>query len=248
MHIAGGEFVAVSASLTEGSLGPKISVLAIEDDSAIRHLLRASFQGTDFKLIEAETASEGIEAITRKRPEIVLLDMGLPDNHGLHVIRTVRGWSNLPILVISGHGEEEKKIEALEAGADDYVTKPFGVLELFARMKVALRHASNLAPGTDPVFESGDLRFDRATREVMVRGERVHLTPLEFNLFAALVKHAGKVVTQRQLLTEVWGEEYTEESQYLRVYIGYLRKKIELEPENPTLIVTESRVGYRLVV
>lgn len=229
--------------------GLKVTVLAIEDDPAILRLLRAAFENTEFRLIEATTASEGIDAVTKKRPDLILLDMSLPDTNGLKVIEIVRGWSQLPIVIISGHGQEEVKVAALEAGADDYVTKPFGVSELVARMKVALRHAIAMASATsDPVFESGDLKLDRAAREVFVRGERVSLTPIEYKLLCALAKHAGKVVTHRQLLSEVWGEEYSEEAQYLRVYVGYLRKKIESEPDNPRLILSEPRVGYRLAV
>ena len=229
--------------------GLKITVLAIEDDPAIRNLLVASFEHTEYRIIEAATASEGIDAITKKRPDIVLLDMSLPDTNGIKVIQTVRGWSSVPIVIISGHGTEEIKVAALEAGADDYVTKPFGISELMARMKVALRHAIAAASqSSDAVFESGDLKLDRAAREVYVRGERVSLTPIEYKLLCALAKHAGKVVTHRQLLSEVWGEEYSEEAQYLRVYVGYLRKKIELKPDKPELILSEPRVGYRLVV
>ncbi|MBS1722915.1 MAG: response regulator [Armatimonadetes bacterium] len=229
--------------------GLKVSVLAIEDDPAIRNLLQAAFENTEFRLTEATTASEGIEAVTKKRPDLILLDLSLPDTNGIKVIETVRGWTNVPILIVSGFGQEEAKVAALEAGADDYVTKPFGVSELIARMKVALRHAvAASAPDQDAVFESGDLKIDRSNREVFVRGERVKLTPIEYKLLCSLAKHAGKVVTHRQLLAEVWGEEYSEEAQYLRVYVGYLRKKLESEPENPRLLLSEPRVGYRLAV
>jgi two-component system KDP operon response regulator KdpE len=224
-----------------------VTVLAIDDDPAIRRLLKAAFEGTEYKLIEAEAAADGIDAVARKRPDLILLDLGLPDIGGLHVIRTVRGWSSTPILIVSGDGDEDQKVEALEAGADDYVVKPFGVGELLARMKVALRHANASGGGTaEAIFEAGDLKIDRAGREVFVRGERVRLTPIEFKILLTLAKYAGKVVTHRQLLSEVWGEEYTEEAQYLRVYMGYLRKKIEVDPETPRMLLTEPRVGYRL--
>ena len=191
----------------------KIIVLAIEDDPAIRNLLRAALENTDFKLIEATTAAEGIDAVTKKRPDLILLDMSLPDTNGITVIKTIRGWSTTPIVIVSGHGQEEVKVAALEAGADDYVTKPFGVSELIARMRVAVRHSvASSAPTQDPIFESGELKLDRAARELYVRGERITLTPIEYKLLCALVAHAGKVVTHRQLLTEVWGEEYSEES------------------------------------
>lgn len=228
--------------------GLKVSVLAIEDDPAILRLLGAAFENTEYKLVEATTAKEGIEAVTKKRPDLILLDMSLPDTNGLKVIQTVRGWSHVPIVIISGHGQEEIKVAALEAGADDYVTKPFGVSELIARMRVAMRHAQLSQGNQEPVFESGDLKIDMAGREVFVRGERLSLTPIEYKLLCALAKHAGKVVTHRQLLAEVWGEEYAEEAQYLRVYVGYLRKKIEVQPDKPALILSEPRVGYRLVV
>ena len=224
-----------------------VSVLAIDDDLAIRRLLKAAFDGTEYKLIEAENAAEGIDAVAKKRPDIILLDIGLPDVGGLQVVSTVRGWSSTPILIISGDGDEDLKVQALDLGADDYVVKPFGIAELMARMKVALRHAQAVGgSAAESVYEAGDLKIDRAGREVFVRGERVRLTPIEFKILITLAKHAGKVVTHRQLLSEVWGEEYTEESQYLRVYMGYLRKKIEVEPENPRMLLTEPRVGYRL--
>jgi len=227
----------------------KITVLAIEDDPAILNLLRAALEQTEFKLIEATTAAEGIEAVTKKRPDLILLDMSLPDTNGINVIQSVRGWCSTPIMIVSGHGQEEIKVAALEAGADDYITKPFGVSELIARMKVAVRHAVALASlNQGPVFENGDLRLDRSAREVSVRGERINLTPIEYKLLCSLAAHAGKVVTHRQLLTEVWGEEYSEESQYLRVYIGYLRKKIERQSDTPKILLSEPRVGYRLAI
>lgn len=227
----------------------KVTVLLIEDDVAIRRLLDAAFQNTEFRLIEAETAAEGIEMVTRKRPDLILLDMGLPDAGGLSVIRTVRGWSAIPIIIVSGEGADDQKVTGLEAGADDYITKPFSINELMARMRVALRHSAQAgSENASPIFESGNLKVDRSSREVFVNGERVHLTPIEFKLLVTLVKHAGKVVTHRQLLAEVWGEEYSEEAQYLRVYIGYLRKKLEPEGEQPCMLLTEPRVGYRLAV
>lgn len=226
-----------------------VKVLVIEDDIASRRLLRAAFEHSEFKMSEAESASEGINLIAKSRPDIVLLDLGLPDDDGVQVVKTIRGWSQVPIVVVSGEGDEDRKVEAFEAGADDYVTKPYGIAELFARIRVALRHSLlSGAENTDAVFESGHLRVDRAAREVYVRGERIRLTPLEFKLLLTLIKYAGRVVTQRQILAEVWGEEYTEDAQYLRVYMGYLRKKIEENPERPTMLLTEPRVGYRLAV
>ncbi len=226
-----------------------VKVLVIEDDIASRRLLHAAFEKSEFRMLEAESASAGIDIIAKKKPDIVLLDLGLPDGDGVQVVRTVRGWSQVPIVVVSGEGDEDRKVEAFEAGADDYVTKPYGIAELFARIRVALRHSLLAgAVTTDAIFESGHLRVDRAAREVYIRGERIRLTPLEFKLLLTLVKYAGRVVTQRQILAEVWGEEYTEDAQYLRVYMGYLRKKIEENPERPTMLLTEPRVGYRLAV
>jgi two-component system KDP operon response regulator KdpE len=225
----------------------QILVLALEDDVAIRRLLRVAFENTKYKLIEAGLASEGLEILVKRRPDLILLDMGLPDADGLHVIETVRGWSHVPIIIMSAREEDDVKVAALESGADDYVTKPFSVSELLARMQVALRHAAARGSSvSEPTIDCGDLQIDLAGHEVHLRGERVHLTPIEFKLLAALAKHPGRVVTQRQLLNEVWGPEYNEESQYLRVYMGYLRKKLEPNPEGPKLLLTEPRVGYRL--
>lgn len=234
--------------INPGESSSPINVIAIEDDPAIRRLLKVAFSDTPYHLLEAENARDGLDVLVKRRPELILLDLGLPDTNGLEVIKTVRGWSQTPIIVISGDGQEDLKVEALESGADDYVTKPFGVNELLARMAVALRHSHVNNHTGDAVFESGDLKVDRSAREVTVRGKRVNLTPIEYKLVLALVKHAGKVVTHRQLLVDVWGMEYAEESQYLRVYMGYLRKKLETDPSNPRMLLNEPRVGYRLVV
>jgi len=229
--------------------GHRPTILAIEDDVAIRRLLRSSLDAEHYKLLEAETAQEGIEQITKRNPDVVLLDLGLPDKDGINVVETVRGWSQVPIIILSGQGQEDVKVQCLEAGADDYVTKPFGVSELEARIKVALRRTA-LSPsaGEDPIFEAGQIRLDRANRKVWVHGEEVHLTPIEYKLLCVLVQHAGKVVTHRQLLTEVWGNEYSEDSQYLRVYVGYLRRKLEPNEDSDKLLINEPRVGYRLAV
>lgn len=225
------------------------SVLLIDDDPAIIRLIRVSLEGHPYRLLDASTAAEGVELAARKRPDLIILDLGLPDAEGFRVIETVREWAKTPIIVLSGRGEEELKVRALESGADDYVTKPFGVSELLARIKVALRHSIAAQTGSEsPVFESGDLYVDMAARKVKVRGEEIHLTPIEYRLLGVLIRHAGKVVTHRQLLSEVWGSEYSDESQYLRVYMGYLRRKIEVLPERPTMLLTEPRVGYRLAL
>lgn len=225
------------------------TVLAIEDDPAIRRLLRSALESEDFRLIEADTAQEGIDLITKKNPDVVLLDLGLPDRDGRTVVELVRGWSQVPIIILSGQGQEDTKVQCLESGADDYVTKPFGVSELLARVRVALRRTA-LAPaaGEDPIFEAAQIKLDRANRKVWVHGEEVHLTPIEYKLLCVLVQYSGKVVTHRQLLAEVWGTEYSEDSQYLRVYIGYLRRKLEPNPDSEKLLINEPRVGYRLAV
>ena len=222
-----------------------ISVLAIEDEESIRRLFAASFENSDYHLLEAESAAEGIEMAVKKRPDIILLDMSLPDSDGISVIKTIRGWAKTPIIIISGLGSEELKVEALEAGADDYITKPFGVPELLARMKVALRHSATQASGSESlIFQQGDLSIDFEAHEVLMRDIRIELTPIEFKLLCALAKHAGKIVTNRQLLVEVWGNDYSDESQYLRVYVGTLRKKFD----DANFIQNEPRIGYRLLV
>jgi len=233
--------------MDEAKQSIKPCILVVEDELAIRLLLRTSM-GVDFRLIEAESGTAGLDLVAKRNPDVILLDLGLPGLDGMDVIKTIRGWSNVPIIVVSGQNEEPKKVAALEAGADDFVTKPFGVEELIARIRVALRRTllaeSN---GRDPIFESAQLRLDRSLRKVWVHEEEVHLSPIEYKLLCALVAHAGQVLTHRQLLVSVWGQEYSEDSQYLRVYIGYLRKKLEPSPTSQKLLLTEPRIGYRLV-
>ncbi|MCO5297308.1 MAG: response regulator [Fimbriimonadaceae bacterium] len=210
-------------------------------------MLRAAMEDTEFKLLEAETGAQGLELAARKNPDVILLDLGLPDLDGAEIIQRVREWSQLPILVLSARGQEGYKVHCLEAGADDYVMKPFGIAELFARLRAALRRAPTSSESIqDPVFEHGHLKVDMSARRIEVHGEEVHLTPLEYRLLCTLIRHAGKVVTHRQLLQEVWGPEYADEAQYLRVYMGYLRKKLETGDQK--LFLTEPRVGYRLAV
>ncbi|MBI1333054.1 MAG: response regulator [Armatimonadetes bacterium] len=224
----------------------KGSILVIEDDPAIRRMLNIAFQDTGLKAIEAETGQDGIKAVVHHQPDLILLDIGLPDISGLEVVQNVRTWSKVPIIVLSANGQENLKVECLESGADDYVTKPFGVAELLARIRVVLRREIAAKSPTDsPVFVSGSLKVDLAAREVFLAGERIRLTPLEYKLLTTLIKHAGKIVTHRQLLSEVWGPDYTEESQYLRLYIGYLRKKLD---DGASFIVNEPGVGYRLLL
>jgi len=226
----------------------KPKVLIIDDEIAIRRFLKASLPPSDFELIEAGTANEGIQLITRERPDVVLLDLGLPDMDGLEVTRNLREWTKVPIVVLSARGQETDKVAAPDAGADDYLTKPFGIGELLARIRVALRHAQTSTGPSEPIFITGPLKVDLLGRHVFVRGEEIKLTPNEYKLLTLLVKHAGLVLTHKQLLHEVWGPLYDTETQYLRVYMAQLRHKIEREPANPQLLITEPGVGYRLRV
>ncbi len=222
-------------------------ILIIEDELPIRRFLHAALTASDYRWIEAGSAGEGLAQAALRQPDLVILDLGLPDMDGLEVIRQLRGWSAIPIIVLSARQQEGDKVLALDAGADDYLTKPFGVAELLARLRVALRHASRTAASSDSaVFEAGDLRVDLALRQVFVGGAEVHLTPIEFKLLATLVQHAGKVLTHRQLLREVWGPGYADESHYLRVFVAQLRRKIEADPARPRYLITEPGVGYRL--
>jgi two-component system KDP operon response regulator KdpE len=213
----------------------------------MRRFLRTALDANDYRLVEAETAKEGLAQAAARNPDVILLDLGLPDRDGLEVARELRGWSATPIIVLSARGREEDKVRALDLGADDYLTKPFGVDELLARIRVALRHAA-LPPGAGPgpVFEAGDLRVDLAARRVSRADQEIHLTPTEYKLLTTLVRHAGKVLTHRQLLKDVWGSNYVNQSHYVRVYMGQLRQKIEADPARPRFLLTEPGVGYRL--
>ncbi|MBC8162634.1 MAG: response regulator [Roseiflexaceae bacterium] len=223
------------------------TILIIEDEPPIRRFLRASLGSHGYRVIEATTAREGMQLLTTEPPDVVLLDLGLPDGDGIDITTEVRMWSRVPIIVLSARGQERDKIAALDAGADDYLTKPFGVGELLARLRVALRHSiSVVQPAAEPVFSSGGLCVDLARRQVLVEGKEIHLTPLEYKLLITLVQYAGKVVTHQQLLREVWGPGYTTETAYLRVYMGQLRQKIEAHPARPRYLITEPGVGYRL--
>lgn len=224
-------------------------ILVIEDETPIRAFLRAYLEGQGFKLIEAATGSEGLSLAASHGPDVALLDLGLPDMDGIEVIGRIRQWPQVPIIILSARGREQDKIEALDAGADDYLIKPFSVGELGARIRVVLRHvATAAAGGGKPVFQTGELRVDLAARQVF-HGERgVHLTPNEYKVLAFLIRHAGKVVTHRQLLKEVWGHASVENSHYLRIYVHQLRHKLEKDPTRPVYLRTEPGVGYRLWV
>jgi two-component system, OmpR family, KDP operon response regulator KdpE len=224
-------------------------ILVVEDDPQIRRFLRATLAAEGYQFHEALTAEEGAAQAAARRPDLILLDLGLPDHDGLEVIRGVREWSQMPIVVVSARGQEKDKIAALDLGADDYVAKPFAVGELLARIRAALRRsASGVQGGPGALLRFGKVEVDLEKRLVKVDGEDVHLTPNEYKLLQVLVQHAGKVLTQRQLLNEVWGPNHTEQAQYLRVYVAQLRRKLESDPARPKHLQTEPGIGYRLVV
>ncbi len=225
---------------------PDPVVVLIEDEPQIRRFLRATLAAQGYRLFEAATAADGLVAVASRQPDVVIVDLGLPDMDGLEVIRRLREWTRLPIIVLSARGQEQDKVRALDIGADDYVSKPFGAGELLARIRVALRHAAGAARDDDAVFETGELRVHLLRRQVLVGGREVRLSPLEFRLLAALVRHAGTVVTHQQLLREVWGPTHTDQAHYVRVYMGHLRHKLEVDPARPRYLLTEPGVGYRL--
>lgn len=221
-------------------------ILVIDDELEIRRLLKVALTAHGYDFLEAATASEGIYQAAAARPEVIILDMGLPDLEGVEVLRQVREWSQVPVIILSVRGQEYDKVKALDIGADDYLTKPFSVSELMARIRVALRHQANLPD--EPVIQIGELFMDLAKRLVKVGPTEIHLTPIEYDLLKILASNAGKVVTHRQLIESIWGLDGQEYSQYLRIYISQLRKKIEPDPNQPTFILTEPAVGYRLTV
>jgi two-component system, OmpR family, KDP operon response regulator KdpE len=225
----------------------KEQVLLIEDEPQMRRFLRITLESQGFRLIETATGQEGLRQAAARNPDVVLLDLGLPDLDGLEVTTRLREWTQTPIIVISAREQEHDKVKALDAGADDYLTKPFNAGELLARIRVALRHAVRQRSGqNEPVFTTDGLRADLAARRVFVSDAEVHLTPIEYKLLMVLIRHAGKVVTHRQMLLEVWGAAHVNEVQYLRVYMTQLRHKIEEEPARPRLLLNEPGIGYRL--
>ena len=221
-------------------------ILIIDDEPQIRRFLRTTLVGHDYDVTEASTASDGEKFLGLHPPDLLILDLGLPDKDGLDVLKDLRAWNSLPVIVLSARGFEQAKVDALEAGADDYLTKPFGAAELLARIKVALRHArqSNAAPSNE--FKSNGLKVDAEKRVVSVDGNEVRLTPTEYKLLSALIQSAGKVVTHGQLLRAVWGKRSDEQGHYLRVYMQHLRQKLGDDALNPRFIVTETGIGYRL--
>jgi two-component system, OmpR family, KDP operon response regulator KdpE len=225
----------------------RAAILVVEDEPEIRRFLRSALGTEGYRVVEAETGERGaIEAGTQK-PDLAIVDLGLPDIDGVEVIRRIRRWSPMPIVVLSARAQEAAKVEALDAGADDYVTKPFGVGELLARVRVALRHAARAAGSGATVLRLGEVEADLERRRVTRDGRDVHLTALEFRLLACLAQHLGLVVTHRQLLKEVWGPSHVEHTHYLRIYMKQLRDKLEGDPIRPRYLLTETGVGYRLL-
>ena len=220
-------------------------VLLVDDEAAILRFLRPVLEANDYDMTSAGTVAEAIKRIAAEAPDIVLLDLGLPDGDGKEVIRRTREWSDVPIIVLSAREREVEKIESLDFGADDYVNKPFAAGELMARMRTALRHRMQRQAEV-PVLHIGNLEVDSVRRRVLREGNELKLTPKEFELLSFLARHAGRVVTHKQILTAVWGPAHTEDTQYLRVYVGQLRQKIEAEPDDPKIILTEPGIGYRI--
>lgn len=222
------------------------SILLIEDEKQMRRFLRVTLQSENYTVIEAETAAEGLSQIAMRNPDIVLLDLGLPDMDGLDVIEKLREWSAVPVIVISAREQEGDKIRALDGGADDYLTKPFAAGEMLARIRVTLRHALPRSPDHgDAVFVAEELKIDFLTRQVHRGNQEIHLTPIEYRLLTVLVKNADRVMTHRQILKEVWGASYIEQTQYLRVFMNQLRKKIEADSTRPRFLLNEPGIGYR---
>jgi len=223
-------------------MGAKI--LVIDDEVEIRRLLKVGLTAHGYDFLEASNGRDGVYQAAVSRPDIVILDMGLPDLEGLAVVSQIREWSQIPIIILSVRGQDSDKVNALDLGADDYLTKPFSMSELLARVRVAIRHQGNLKD--EPVIQIADLWIDLSRRQVKVTGADIHLTPTEYDLLKILVSNAGKVVTHRHMLTTIWGNSGQENAQYLRIYISQLRKKIEKDPNQPKYILTEPGVGYRL--
>ncbi len=224
---------------------PSPTALLVEDERQIRRFVRTAMESEGWHVVEAETLKQGLVDAGTRKPDLVILDLGLPDGNGIDFIRGFRGWSSTPVIVLSARVNESDKIAALDAGADDYLTKPFGVGELLARVRAMRRRQAT--PGTDgtTVFQFGDVEVDQANRVVRRNGEIVHLTPIEYRLLTLLIANAGKVLTHRHLLREVWGPSFVESNHYVRIYVGHLRQKLEADPAQPRHLLTETGVGYR---
>ncbi len=222
------------------------SILVIEDDQQIRRFLKVGLESNGYRYLEALQGKDGLAEVATRNPDIVILDLGLPDMDGLDFLITLRDWSRIPVIVLTARDREQDKIQALDQGADDYLTKPFSIGELLARMRVALRHSQKPTGVEEPIFENGTLKIDFVKRLVFVKDREVHLTPTEYKILGFLAKNVGKVITQRQLLQEVWGPAYLEQGNYLRVHMHQLRHKIEQNPARPKWLINEPGVGYRL--
>jgi two-component system, OmpR family, KDP operon response regulator KdpE len=224
-------------------------IIVIEDDPSIRRFLRTSLTTHGFNVFEADTGKQGIVEVGVRKPDLLILDLGLPDMDGVDVIKAIRAWSPVPIIILSARSSEQQKIDALDVGADDYLTKPFGFGELLARIRVAMRHSTRPQEQSQAeIFTTANLKVDLLNRVVSVDDREIHLTPIQYRLLTVLVKHAGKVMTHQQILNEVWGPSYRENAHYLRIYMSQLRQKLEAEPTQPRFLLTESGVGYRLKV
>ncbi|MGA7813928.1 two-component system response regulator KdpE [Caballeronia sp.] len=223
-----------------------VTVVVIEDDKQIRRFVRTTLESQNMTVFEAETGQQGLREAAFRKPELIVIDLGLPDTDGIDVIRELRTWTEQPVIVLSARTNEEAKVGALDAGADDYLTKPFSVSELLARIRAQLRRRNRGGQQEKPLVRFGSVLLDLSERRVTRDGIAVHLTPIEYRLLTTLVRHAGRVLTHQQLLREVWGPAYVENQHYLRVYMGHLRHKLEVDPAQPVHIVTETGVGYRL--
>ena len=223
-------------------------ILVIEDEAQIRRFVRMALEGSDYGVSEAASLQQGMIQAGTYQPDLIILDLNLPDGDGIEVVKAVRTWSDIPILILSARLDEADKIQALDSGADDYLSKPFSVGELTARVRALLRRKSRTGEDASPLIEFGEVRVDFSKRLVLRRGETVHLTPIEYKLLSALLSHPGKVMTQKALLKEVWGPSFTESGHYLRIYVGHLRQKLENDPTQPKHFITEIGVGYRFNV
>jgi two-component system, OmpR family, KDP operon response regulator KdpE len=223
------------------------TVLIVEDEAPMRRFLSSALLSHGFRVVEAATLGAAERLATEQPPAAILLDLGLPDGDGLTLVRSLRTWSAVPVIVLSARDREDDKVSALDAGADDYLTKPFGTSELLARIRVALRHARARRMPDEPVLAVGPIRIDQARHEVTIAGQLIHLTPIEYRLLVLLARHAGKVLTHRQLLQEVWGPRSTHQIHYVRVHMAALRRKVEADPARPRWLITEPGVGYRLL-
>ena len=222
------------------------NILVIDDEIQIRRLLKISLENSGFKVFEAENVKSGLQELANSRPSLVLLDLGLPDEDGLSLLKKIRDFSDVPVIILSVRNSEKDIITALDSGADDYITKPFNTGELLARIRTCLRHSQ--PEQKDPVFTNGNVTVDFSTREVKKKGQIVKLTSTEFSLFSLFIRNSGKVLTHNYFLKEIWGKPFSDETQYLRVYVAQLRKKLEDNPSRPKMFITESGVGYRMIV